>query len=574
LGTTSCQRHRPLLMSGAAEALGLQLAGRWAPEPLRQALLRRAVGAGSTEAVRSLAPRGADTATTTGAARSPLLVETLRRRPLHKLNTLFRQVAGHAGPAPELVAPLCRGAAVAWLRAAERGTLEGRTFVLEEVCVQLRREPSLVGRDLARLLAVDPAEVMPRWHRWQSEMATALVGGSSGGTVSPQAAMAAASLPDERGRAPLHYAAAVGNAELLDWLLAHGASPAARDDFGRTPEHLAVLAAQPAALARLRAAAPGDGPQDLQGLTAAAVEAARVSSQLPSVASAAPGSMARPVRPVQPVAAKGWRPAEPAAAAKALQLREVLEKGDGGFGACSDGGPGVAMAAVNGWGGKARALLAEAILLQMPLLLQGAAARFPASSAWTREGLLRRFGAMPLRSTAWWPWAGQGFGDSGPMTLQAFVEQMMPAAAAPALDPAAPPPYAFETTQGQAAEALAADVPLFPPGAGARGGLSVRPPQLALGPAGAGAPAHAHNAALNALIFGAKRWLLVPPCRATWSLRPPLLEAGAEAPDGIEVEQHAGDVLYIPEFWGHSTVLLADSAAATYEFVPSSSLWS
>jgi len=43
---------------------------------------------------------------------------------------------------------------------------------------------------------------------------------------------------------------------------------------------------------------------------------------------------------------------------------------------------------------------------------------------------------------------------------------------------------------------------------------------------------------------------------------------------GVEVDQCAGDVLFVPEWWGHSTVLLSDCVAATYEFADRGSLWS
>uniref|UniRef100_A0A7S4VM28 JmjC domain-containing protein n=1 Tax=Alexandrium monilatum TaxID=311494 RepID=A0A7S4VM28_9DINO len=547
----------------AAEALGLTLAGRLGPQPLRRALLRQVAAAGDLRAVQSLSPRAADLGG--GEEEAPVLVEALRHRPLHKLNTLLRQVAGGTGPDPLNVEPLRRGAASAWVREAERGTLKGRTFAQGEALVRLRREPSLVGRELAGALALDPAEVVPRFHAWQVELARAV---GVGGAVAAGTAAAAA---DTRGRAPLHYAAAAGNCSLLRQLLASGAAAAAQDDFGRTASHIAALYSQPDAFELLQAEQPQE-LNDLQGLTPSGIRQAQAAGRLPSAVAeaAATAAEAQAAAATPPPAADGWLPAAPAEAARRLGLPEP---GGGGSGAS----PGVAVARVRRWGGRARALLAEAVLLQTPLLLRGAGAEFPASRSWTRDGLLQRFGAVPLRSTAWWPWAGQGregSAEEGAPTIRTFVERAMPPADARGPLPAAA--YAFETPTGAAGEVLAADVPLFPPNAGARGGLHVRPPQLALGPAGTGAPAHAHGPALNVLVFGAKRWLLVPPSQAVWSTSPLLLDADAAAGSvsGIEVEQLPGDVLFVPEFWGHSTVLLADSAAAAFEFWPSSSLWS
>jgi ankyrin repeat protein len=47
---------------------------------------------------------------------------------------------------------------------------------------------------------------------------------------------------DEYGRAPLHYAAADGNAAEVAHLLAEGANPNAQDDNGWTPAHFAAQA--------------------------------------------------------------------------------------------------------------------------------------------------------------------------------------------------------------------------------------------------------------------------------------------------------------------------------------------
>lgn len=498
----------------AVEDAVLRVLSVCAPEPVRRQLLSRAVAATDIRAVALLSTRLGPNAA---------LLEALRLRPLHKLNTLFMQVAAGIGPSAEHVEPLQRGSK-AWLRAADRGRLEGRTFVPEPRWSELRaamssdRPPE--GRRLAELLVAPPEAVARRWQAWQLEISAALLAGS--GTEDLEA------LADARGRRPLHYAAACGNVALLELLIHRGADINAQDDCGRTAQHIAALYAQPRTFDVLEAFAAQGRPQDLMGFTAPGLVDAQA-----SVLRCAPA-------PVQtPPAADGWR----------LAPEVTLEMP---VAAAETWGPQLAVASGR-WGPGARALLAKAMLLQRPMLLQGAAADLPASATWTRAGLLQRYGSLELRTTAWWPWATA---KATKPTLRDFVEDVMQA------PPGVAAPYAFE------------DVPLFP-AVSSQSGLQVRAPQLAVGPAGSGAPLHAHAAALNALIVGVKRWQLVPPPEVTWSLTPPRFDGHPQdRPKFIQVDQRAGDLLYVPEHWGHSTLLLSDCVAATYEFTASTSLWS
>ncbi len=66
------------------------------------------------------------------------------------------------------------------------------------------------------------------------------------------------------GHAPLHAAAANGRDEMVEALLAHGAAPAPRNDEGRTPAHLASDRGHVAIAARLEHRdrhRPGTGPR-------------------------------------------------------------------------------------------------------------------------------------------------------------------------------------------------------------------------------------------------------------------------------------------------------------------------
>ena len=90
--------------------------------------------------------------------------------------------------------------------------------------------------------------------------------------------------------------------------------------------------------------------------------------------------------------------------------------------------------------------------------------------------------------------------------------------------------------------------------------------QVYAGPAGAGAPWHYHEQAVNALGFGRKTWYLRPPSTATYSTEPPRDWYGKPR-DAIVCEQRAGDILYVPAGWGHAVVNEEPSVGAAVEFV-------
>ena len=92
--------------------------------------------------------------------------------------------------------------------------------------------------------------------------------------------------------------------------------------------------------------------------------------------------------------------------------------------------------------------------------------------------------------------------------------------------------------------------------------------QLAIGPMDSGAPPHYHKAAVNTMFYGRKKWYLFPPKDAVYtslSSKEWLERHGTEG--ALECVQQAGDVLFVPDFWGHGTINLMPSVAVASEFI-------
>eukprot|EP00055_Hartaetosiga_balthica_P015073 m.86761 g.86761 ORF g.86761 m.86761 type:complete len:768 (-) comp8771_c0_seq2:285-2588(-) len=102
--------------------------------------------------------------------------------------------------------------------------------------------------------------------------------------------------------------------------------------------------------------------------------------------------------------------------------------------------------------------------------------------------------------------------------------------------------------------------------------IETRSRQFYLGPAGSGAPMHVHSGAWNALVFGRKRWYLVPPAHAFYSIEHPrdfveeVLPGLKTAKAVLECVQESGDVLFVPEMWSHAILNEAESIGFASEF--------
>eukprot|EP00633_Aureoumbra_lagunensis_P008734 CAMPEP_0197310136 /NCGR_PEP_ID=MMETSP0891-20130614/8760_1 /TAXON_ID=44058 ORGANISM="Aureoumbra lagunensis, Strain CCMP1510" /NCGR_SAMPLE_ID=MMETSP0891 /ASSEMBLY_ACC=CAM_ASM_000534 /LENGTH=1110 /DNA_ID=CAMNT_0042795639 /DNA_START=226 /DNA_END=3558 /DNA_ORIENTATION=- len=100
--------------------------------------------------------------------------------------------------------------------------------------------------------------------------------------------------------------------------------------------------------------------------------------------------------------------------------------------------------------------------------------------------------------------------------------------------------------------------------------------QFAVGGPGSGAPMHFHNTAWNALIYGTKFWIIYPPAFNVmsnqhiryWEAKDRLqaeLNPYAPQPKPFHCLQRQGDVLIVPELWGHGVINLHTSIAVATE---------
>ncbi len=105
------------------------------------------------------------------------------------------------------------------------------------------------------------------------------------------------------------------------------------------------------------------------------------------------------------------------------------------------------------------------------------------------------------------------------------------------------------------------------------GSFSVVLKQFTVGPKNSGSPPHFHGHAFNALVYGLKRWYLWPPSEAYFAFsqarewEQEYLGGHHGEPRATVCVQGPGDVMYVPENWGHAVVNLADSVAIAFEFV-------
>ena len=92
-----------------------------------------------------------------------------------------------------------------------------------------------------------------------------------------------------------------------------------------------------------------------------------------------------------------------------------------------------------------------------------------------------------------------------------------------------------------------------------------------IGPRGSGSPPHFHRDAVNGLVYGIKHWYLWPPNEAFFSIQHIQdwiyqYSHYGNYSNAVECIQLPGDVLYIPDNWGHAVINEEHSIGFAYEF--------
>eukprot|EP01064_Diplonema_japonicum_P028712 TRINITY_DN4473_c0_g4_i1.p1 TRINITY_DN4473_c0_g4~~TRINITY_DN4473_c0_g4_i1.p1 ORF type:complete len:544 (+),score=124.32 TRINITY_DN4473_c0_g4_i1:36-1667(+) len=203
--------------------------------------------------------------------------------------------------------------------------------------------------------------------------------------------------------------------------------------------------------------------------------------------------------------------------------------------------------------------LNEYFTLRKPVVLKGAASTWRCTS-WNVNHMLDG-DAKALNSTvtvAEIPYSKQYGLENSQMPLRQYIEEHMKVGSHM---------YAFDNSMHTSA---AADVLGTSYGKLAYlDGAKSNPPQWSFGADGSGSPSHLHQDAINGVCFGKKEWLMWPPA-ATFLSTVPAHEfyksVSAWSSDYLTVTQHAGDLLYVPEGWGHAVLNVGPTLGVATEY--------
>eukprot|EP00933_Yihiella_yeosuensis_P033045 TRINITY_DN26756_c0_g1_i1.p1 TRINITY_DN26756_c0_g1~~TRINITY_DN26756_c0_g1_i1.p1 ORF type:complete len:474 (-),score=76.65 TRINITY_DN26756_c0_g1_i1:18-1439(-) len=319
---------------------------------------------------------------------------------------------------------------------------------------------------------------------------------------------------DNSGRTPLHYAAAAGATDTVDVLLEADAKAHLRDSFGRSPAHVAAM----------------KGHLDLADkLSKASSDATKASQQSDAFGFTA----------------------------------ECLKS------ACE-----ASIDVVSGQNMMAEELFGRRVASGRPLLVRGGAKHLAACSAsWADPQHLKEVLGSVQLSTGLIPYTNT--------RKQTFREFLRGASSNLAEDGSMlPQPYVFDVAVSKSCPQLLRDTKdLLPTDVREQHLAYVRRPQLGIGFRGSGAMLHSHHSAINVLFVGTKRWFLVPPAAAYWSRMPAATWVSSSELEDlrkqglvVEVMQHAGDVVLVPDGWAHATLIEDYCVGIGQEFIANTSL--
>lgn len=228
-------------------------------------------------------------------------------------------------------------------------------------------------------------------------------------------------------------------------------------------------------------------------------------------------------------------------------------------------------------------LLLQYIVMQRPVLVRNATNRHYMKElfqTWQRSKLEKSHGSLKFKEVLV-PYA-ESFGYNISLTtLKDFLDKMNlinkeQGEVKNALD-AQPPNYIFETVPQDSPILEHFETPrVLNPSVTH---ISTAKMQFYVGPALSGAPAHFHRSSWNVLIYGQKRWFVFPPEDAFYS-KQHVWDWWRESyrlvpkPKAWECVQNPGDMVFIPDMWGHAVLNLQESTGVASEFIFGSSEFS
>lgn len=197
------------------------------------------------------------------------------------------------------------------------------------------------------------------------------------------------------------------------------------------------------------------------------------------------------------------------------------------------------------------------------MIKNGVGDLWEARKTWTPDYLIQRYGQHRV-SVGVLPYPHMDGGDKQIIPMSEFVKSMFN-------DEVQRPLYIFdnEIFYNMEAKMYETDfqkrIPHFE-------SLPTTGIQLIMGGMRTGAPFHFHRSAFNSALFGRKRWLLLPPGAQYWARARAVdwfdrYRAGEVPADPLiqECVQHAGDILFVPGGYAHTTISAEDTACVAIE---------
>jgi hypothetical protein len=203
--------------------------------------------------------------------------------------------------------------------------------------------------------------------------------------------------------------------------------------------------------------------------------------------------------------------------------------------------------------------------IKKPVILSGFLMNWPAVENWRRSRFTERYGHLQVEVNSI-PYSSL-YGivnDTQVLSLRKFLSMFDSFEAGSETNKL--PPYLFDANLLTKYPKLAADVDI----PGFFQNIPLRMRQFILGPRDSGAPPHFHGSAYNALVYGQKKWFIWKPEDSFFSFQhiKKWLSEPYSLPQistSIQCVQHSGDIIFIPENWGHAVINKQPSIAVAAE---------